>query len=234
MIVSRRGTSAVDVQRKLVHGVNVMRISDLSRESGVPVATIKFYLREQLLPAGQPTGRNQALYSDRHLRRLRLIRAFTGVAQLDLTSVRELLAVIDDEEMPLPAVFDAVNEAVGVTVEPPPSLPRSVRVARDDVDGFLGRLGWNVREEAPGREELASVLAALRRLGCDCTMDYFDVYAETAERVARAELDLLDQDNPDHAAAVARNVLLEVALSAMRRMAQEHLVAERFGAAAAG
>ena len=48
-----------------------MRISDLSRQSGVPVATIKFYLREQLLPPGEPTGRNQAVYLDRHLRRSR-------------------------------------------------------------------------------------------------------------------------------------------------------------------
>ena len=30
-----------------------MRISELSRESGVPVATIKFYLRERLLHDGE-------------------------------------------------------------------------------------------------------------------------------------------------------------------------------------
>src|SRR6266540_3706180 len=39
---------------------SLMRISDLGRKSGVPIATIKFYLRERLLPQGKPTGRNQA------------------------------------------------------------------------------------------------------------------------------------------------------------------------------
>ena len=33
-----------------------MKISQLSQASGVPVATIKFYLREELLPPGESTG----------------------------------------------------------------------------------------------------------------------------------------------------------------------------------
>jgi DNA-binding transcriptional MerR regulator len=51
-----------------------MRMAELSRASGIPVATIKFYLREQLLPAGERTGPNQSRYGEEHLRRLRLIR----------------------------------------------------------------------------------------------------------------------------------------------------------------
>ena len=39
----------------------LLRISDLSRETGVPVATIKFYRREGLLPEPTlKTGRNMA------------------------------------------------------------------------------------------------------------------------------------------------------------------------------
>ena len=33
-----------------------MRIGDLAKTTGVPVATLKFYLREGLLPAGTPTA----------------------------------------------------------------------------------------------------------------------------------------------------------------------------------
>ena len=36
-----------------------MRISELSRHSGVPTTTIKFYIREGLLPAGTRSHRNQ-------------------------------------------------------------------------------------------------------------------------------------------------------------------------------
>src|SRR5256886_17599843 len=50
-------------------GGGSVRISDLSRQTGVPTATIKFYLREHLLPPGAMTARNQADYGSEHLRR---------------------------------------------------------------------------------------------------------------------------------------------------------------------
>ncbi|MET1074743.1 MAG: MerR family transcriptional regulator, partial [Umezawaea sp.] len=52
-----------------------MRMAELSAESGVPVATIKYYLREGLVPAGELTSPNQAQYQARHLQRLKLVRA---------------------------------------------------------------------------------------------------------------------------------------------------------------
>jgi DNA-binding transcriptional MerR regulator len=206
-----------------------MRISDLSRQTGVPVATIKFYLRERLLPPGEPTGRNQALYGEVHLRRLRLIRAFTNIGQLDLTSVRMLLTAIENEQLALPDLFDVVHRTVVPQEEPTPDEAESVRTARDDVEGLIDEYGWKVNPDAPGGTHLAQVLAALRRLGCECDMDFFTAYAEAAERLTVLELDLLSPDSPDRAAAVARSVLLEVALAAMRRLAQEHYVSLRFG-----
>ena len=56
-----------------------MRISELSSRSGVPVATIKYYLREGLLPAGERTSATQARYGDAHVERLRLVRALVDV-----------------------------------------------------------------------------------------------------------------------------------------------------------
>src|SRR5262245_53765173 len=50
-----------------------MRIAELSRRAGVPIPTIKFYIREGMLPRGERTGRNQAAYSETHLERLELI-----------------------------------------------------------------------------------------------------------------------------------------------------------------
>jgi hypothetical protein len=64
-------------------------------------------------------------------------------------------------------------------------------------------------------------------------MDFFAAYSEAAEQLIVKELDLLSTERPDRAAAVARSVLLEVALTAMRRMALEHHVALRFGEPAA-
>ena len=65
-----------------------MKISELSSRSGVPVATVKFYLREGLLAAGEKSSQTQASYDDIHLARLRLIRAFLEVGGLSVASAR--------------------------------------------------------------------------------------------------------------------------------------------------
>jgi DNA-binding transcriptional MerR regulator len=63
-----------------------MRISELSQASGVPVATIKYYLREGLLHEGQLTSATQAQYDQSHLARLRLVRALLGAGGLSVAA----------------------------------------------------------------------------------------------------------------------------------------------------
>jgi len=72
-----------------------MRIAELSRHSGVPVTTIKFYIREGLLPVGERSHRNQAQYGEVHLQRLDLIRALREVAGLSIDVVRGVIAQLD-------------------------------------------------------------------------------------------------------------------------------------------
>jgi hypothetical protein len=102
--------------------------------------------------------------------------------------------------------------------------------ARVEVDQFLAGLGWQVEPDAPGRARFALVLATLRGLSCECDVGCFTPYAQAAERIAAQELDLLPADagKVDRAAVVARGVLLEVALTSMRLMAEEHEAALRF------
>ena len=73
-----------------------MRIAELGQESGLPVATVKYYLREELLQPGAPTAANRAEYDGRHLRRLRLIRILVEVGGLSLRQVGAVLAAIDE------------------------------------------------------------------------------------------------------------------------------------------
>jgi DNA-binding transcriptional MerR regulator len=61
-----------------------MWMAELAARSGLSVATIKFYLREGLLPPGEATGATRSRYDESHVRRLRLIRALTEVAGLRL------------------------------------------------------------------------------------------------------------------------------------------------------
>jgi len=72
-----------------------MRISALSKQSGVPVATIKYYLREGLVPPGERTKVNQAEYGDEHVDRLVFIRGVMGVGRASIATIRDMLAVAD-------------------------------------------------------------------------------------------------------------------------------------------
>jgi len=63
-----------------------LRISQLSAQTSVPVATVKFYLREKLLHDGVRTSATQAQYDESHVARIRLIRALMGPGGLSVAA----------------------------------------------------------------------------------------------------------------------------------------------------
>ncbi|MGH2473638.1 MAG: MerR family transcriptional regulator [Candidatus Limnocylindrales bacterium] len=202
-----------------------MRISELSRRSGVSIPTIKYYLRERLLPPGESSSAaNQASYGETHLHRLRLIRALRVVGDLDIDRIRRVVDAIDDVALPRHELLGVAQRAL----EPPadPDGPTDdVREARVDVDQFLEELGWEVAEDAPGRAILATTLAALRRLGRDVGADVFTPYADAADRLAWWEIETIPPSVPAGDAVermVVGTVLFERALMALRRLAHEH------------
>ena len=99
-----------------------MKISELSERSGVPVATVKFYIREGMLARGEALSATRAEYGEEHLARLRLIAALADVRGLPLARVREVLTLID---APLDDPLETLGRAVG-------ALPPYVDSGRDD------------------------------------------------------------------------------------------------------
>ncbi|MEU9829814.1 MerR family transcriptional regulator [Micromonospora chersina] len=201
-----------------------MRISDLAKISGTPVPTIKFYVREGLLPPGRPTGRNQAEYGEAHITRLRLIRVLTGIGRLNLSSVREVIGALDNKGLTMGAQCRATIRAL--FAEMPEHEVAASESVRTRVNEFVDGLGWDVDCDSPGRVTLAVVLAALHRLGDPVDVDVFAPYAEAAAELARFEMQLFTGDASN---LVARTVLLEAAFAAMRRMAQERHLARQLG-----
>ena len=67
-----------------------MRMRDLEKASGVSRETIRFYIREGLLPEPDRTHRNSATYNDGHLARLLTIRRLKDERFLPLSVIRSL------------------------------------------------------------------------------------------------------------------------------------------------
>lgn len=207
-----------------------MRISELSRASGVPVPTIKYYLREGLLPGGTPTARNQADYSALHVHRLRLVRALMEVGGLGIAAVHRVLDAIGDEDMPLHEVLGVAHRALGPPPDPGP-VPDAVAEARADVDAFIADLGWRVGADAPARRALADALVALRRLGREVGPEVFAPYAALAADLAAHEVPIAATGRSRTETVervVVGTVVFEAALVALRRMAQAHHSATLF------
>jgi DNA-binding transcriptional MerR regulator len=210
-----------------------VKISELSRVSGVPVATIKFYLREGLVPPGTLTARNQADYSESHLRRLRLIRTLLEIGGLRVAAIRTILNAVADDSVPLGALLGVTHQALGLPPDPKP-LPDDLARARTEVDRFVADHGWRVDPGDPSRRALADALVTLWRFGRDADVEVFAPYAELADQLADHELDQLSNDAPRSdlvEQVVVGTVVFETALLALRRMAQAHHSANRFGPA---
>ncbi|MFI7068354.1 MerR family transcriptional regulator [Kribbella sp. NPDC050124] len=205
-----------------------MRISELSRRSGVSVATIKYYIREDLLPAGRPTATNQAEYDELHLRRLRLIRALIGVRGLSVNTTRTVLHALLEHTSEQHQLLGLALGAIRLTDE---SEDDTAEVT--EVDILIQKMGWEVHESAPARAVLADTLASLRDLGAPLDSKTLLPYAKLAGRMAVLDLNQLEgvTDPFDLAErAVLLTVLLEPALLALRRLAQEHESAQRYRA----
>ncbi|MBJ6613370.1 MerR family transcriptional regulator [Streptomyces griseoincarnatus] len=209
-----------------------MRISELSRRSGVSNATIKYYLREGLLPPGRATAATQAEYDESHLRRLRLIRALTGVRGLSVASAKQVLdassAHQTDTHRLLGIVFGIWPSEAGRPETqadgPPEPSPEAA--------ALVEAMGWSVSEYNPARQVIDQTLRTLRSLGIDYDWQTLLPYAELAARTARHDLDRLDTvTDPLEKAeqAVLLTFLLEPALMALRRLAQEDESIVRYG-----
>jgi DNA-binding transcriptional MerR regulator len=206
-----------------------VRIAELSRDSGVSVPTIKYYLREGLLQPGTRTGPNQADYGEGHLHRLRFIRALADVGNLPIATIRDVIEAIEDPALPMHDVLGVAHSALGPDVDV--VMSEEVSSAREDVDQFLKDLGWLVGDDSPARQELAHALATLRRLGWDVDAHVFDRYARLADRLAFWELKQTptNRDREDTVeAVVVGTVVFEHVLVALRRLAQENHSATRF------
>lgn len=198
-----------------------MRMAELSERTGVPVPTIKFYLREGLLPRGERTSPNQAQYDEAHERRLRLARALVEIGGLSVATTRDVLAYLDQ---PGSTLDQRLGRAVGsITPVKATATPQARVAAVDVVDLLVQRRNWAVADDHPAYANLVEVVAGLTDSVREGLLDNLDRYAEAAELIAGVDLALvLSQPDQDAAieTAVVGTVVGDVLLAAMRRLAQ--------------
>ncbi|WP_214413051.1 MerR family transcriptional regulator [Sphaerisporangium fuscum] len=201
-----------------------MRISQLSAASGVPIPTIKYYLREGLLPQGEQTAATRAEYGEGHLRRLRLIRALLEVGRLPVAAISQIIEAVEDDALPVHQMLGTAHYALASPVEVQPD-DEAHQAARERVDTLIAELGWHIHPEAPTRDELAQILVRMDQLGMPATDGELRHHAGVILRlVAEREMTKIPFDGPRETAVeslVVGTVLYGKAFDVLRRLAHE-------------
>jgi DNA-binding transcriptional MerR regulator len=208
-------------------------VSELAREAHVPIARIKFYLREQLLPPADLKAEKRAFYDARHVQRLRLIHTLRQVAELSVPAIRDLCRLLDDDsKSDLSSVVLHVIDALGRGAPKPPPAPRALARTREELIAFLKARGLRVRPDARALSDLAHALIGLRQtLEAEIPPESLGPYLDAMCALAETDFSAIEpliSDGPSAAlAATFGTVLWEPVLILLRRIAHEHVTHTR-------
>ncbi|MFI6596695.1 MerR family transcriptional regulator [Nonomuraea sp. NPDC050536] len=201
-------------------------MAELSEETGIPIPTIKYYMREGLVAPGRPTGRNQADYDDGHVRRLKLVRALAEYGDLSIAVIRELVGHLDNPEMSLYHLMGEAQSTVTQRrdVRPGPHVTEAERAVAE----MVARRGWKGAVPSSAYRTVVGLLATLDEIGRQDMIDALDGYAEAAERIAETDMRVLGDPSDRERAVeivVIGTAVGDTLIAALRRMAQASVAA---------
>lgn len=213
---------------------NHVKMSEFAQRAGVPIPTIKHYVREGLLPQPLRTAKNMAFYDLSFVPHVRVIKRLQTEHYLPLDVIRQLLDEIDGDELPEHLALEATVARVVAAQSAKDTFSRRQAVAAglstEELDA-LQRLGL---VSAPGRDGvyrdgdagLLRLVAQARRAGITEAMVptvalrvYFDALAD----FVRAEVEFfragMTIDNADRIDTLAETAtrLSEKLMVLMRR-----------------
>jgi DNA-binding transcriptional MerR regulator len=189
------------------------KISDLSRETGVSIGTIKFYLREGLLPpATLKTGRNMSYYDRGFVDRIRVIKELRQKRFLPLDVIKTILdrdsEVISSHEIETllrleGKFYEAIHVSPGQEPIKRSDVTEQYGLGADELDyclesGVLTPVIRNGEEVFEGDDILMlETFASMRSVGFDDSLIPKNIgipmYVETLNKLAREELTIFSR-----------------------------------------
>jgi DNA-binding transcriptional MerR regulator len=205
----------------------VVRVSELAQRTGVPIPTLKYYLREGLLHPGESESRTRASYDESHVARVRLVRALVGAGGLGIEQVKEVVRALEDPPATRHELLGTAHSVLSTG-----ELP-----ADSDDEPLVAGLGWPVQRASPASRQVAAALGRARAAGWDVGERAFRAWARAALVQARADVSRkLGTLSPSEALefAILGTALTDPVILALRRLAQEAVSAERLGQLSTG
>jgi DNA-binding transcriptional MerR regulator len=160
-----------------------MQLKELSDRAGVSAASIKYYLREGLLPAGEIVHATRAQYADQHVSRLRLIQALRKVVGLSIEQIRSLLWLADGGAprlQLLAAVQRTVLDLDAVSTD-------RGEIRTEAADAVVRMRNW---PDAPSdaRNALNAHLTQMESLGIPVPLELLDAYSKAVDDIGGLDI----------------------------------------------
>jgi DNA-binding transcriptional MerR regulator len=185
---------SVDAEKSL------MKMGELAEASGVPVPTIKHYLREGLLPEGVKTSRNMAYYPPELVDRIRLIKQLQEDRFMPLRAIKAVLdenperarALLELEDNILERALAAERTRTGAAeVRQRYGIPREVLDRLEELEV----LSPNSRGYSPSDVKIIEAISRFRAGGYDEQIGFtvYDTlrYKTALEELVRQEVEMV-------------------------------------------
>lgn len=204
-----------------------LTMKQLVEATRLSAASIKFYMREKLIPPAVPGRPRRAYYDGRHVRRLTTIRALRDVAGLSIEVIRRTLRAIDSDQADSVDVIAPAIDALAFIG----AWGADTRFfdAKKDVATAFKKAGLMVRSNAGSRDTIARTLVALRQTGAVVGVVEISRYIGLLSPLAQEEIEnertsavLLSDKETSLELAILGTVLFEPLIVGMRRALHEH------------
>jgi len=180
-----------------------LKMSRFAEASGVPIPTIKHYVRAGLLPAPHRTSKTMAYYDAALVPRVKAIKRLQETLHLPLAVIGQVLDRIDDEEMPNERAIEVTIARVLGELAPRETVTRKQLIANgvDKRELALFESLQIVTPQKQGREVtyvgddvvLLRLLAESRRAGLSPSMlppEILSSYVAALRELVRVELQM--------------------------------------------
>jgi DNA-binding transcriptional MerR regulator len=181
----------------------MLKMSVFAVRSGVPIPTIKHYLRERLLPEPVRTSKNMAYYDAALIPRVKAIKRLQTTLHLPLHVIRQVLDRAENEVMPGDVAIEATIARVLGELAPREVLSRKQLAEAGVLDEELSlfrALGIIAPDLSGGTERyvgddvtLLRLLGQARRAGLSAKMlppEILRAYVEALGNLVRVELQM--------------------------------------------
>jgi len=179
---------------------DLLRVGELAEASGVPVPTIKHYLREGLLPEPVKTSRNMAYYPPEFVDRIRLIKRLQEERFMPLKAIKSVLDENPERARALLELEDRILDralAGERTRTSAPEVRERYRIPKEVLDRLeeLEVLSPNSRGYSPSDVKIIEAISRFRAGGYDEEIGFtvYDTlrYKSAIEELVRQEVDVV-------------------------------------------